>query len=104
LLGTGDGAGQPGGRHRGRQAGRLDGDLGRARRRARGRRAIRLRRMPVGTRNKVLLDRLVANPSAWALSVAARSLGRVVNRSRRTDPESVKTIVVAKLLGMGSII
>jgi len=60
--------------------------------------------MPVGTRNKVLLDRLVANPSAWALSVAARSLGRVVNRSRRTDPESVKTIVVAKLLGMGSII
>ena len=58
----------------------------------------------MGTRNKVLLDRLVANPSAWALNVGARALGRVMHRSRRTNPASVKTIVVAKLLGMGSII
>jgi ADP-heptose:LPS heptosyltransferase len=58
----------------------------------------------LGTRNKVLLDRIVAGPSAWALNVAARSLGRVMHRSRRTDPASVKTIVVAKLLGLGSIV
>jgi len=58
----------------------------------------------MGTRDKVRLDRLVATPSAWALNLAARSLGRVLQRSHATDPASVKTIVVAKLLGMGSII
>lgn len=58
----------------------------------------------MGTRNKVLLDRVVGTPSAWGLNLAARSLGRVARRSHTIDPASVRTIVVTKLLGLGSII
>jgi ADP-heptose:LPS heptosyltransferase len=58
----------------------------------------------VATQNKVLLDRLVGTPSAWALNLMARAVAPVLQRSHRTDPASVKTIVVAKLLGLGSII
>ncbi len=58
----------------------------------------------MGTQNKVLLDRIVGTPSAWGLNLAARSLGRVLRRSHEIDPASVRTIVVTKLLGLGSII
>ena len=58
----------------------------------------------MGTQNKVLLDRIVGTPSAWGLNLAARSLGRVFPRSHDIDPASVRSIVVTKLLGLGSII
>ena len=58
----------------------------------------------MGTQNKVLLDRIVGTPSAWGLNLAARSLGRIFQRSHEIDPAAVRTIVVTKLLGLGSII
>ncbi len=58
----------------------------------------------MGTQNKVLLDRIVGTPSAWGLNLAARSLGRALHRSHTIEPGSVRTIVVTKLLGLGSII
>ncbi len=56
------------------------------------------------TRDKVALDRLVAQPLAWGLAGATWALGRVLRRDHSVTAERVKTIVVAKLLGMGSII
>jgi ADP-heptose:LPS heptosyltransferase len=53
---------------------------------------------------KVLIDRLIGVPAAWGLNLAARSLARVVHRSHDTSAASVRNIVVAKLLGMGSIV
>jgi ADP-heptose:LPS heptosyltransferase len=50
------------------------------------------------------LDRIIGVPSAWALNIAARTLAPIARRPHGSDPESVRTIVVAKLLGMGSII
>jgi ADP-heptose:LPS heptosyltransferase len=58
----------------------------------------------MSTASKVALDRIVGIPSAWALNFAARSLGPIIKRSHSTAPDTVRTIVVAKLLGMGSII
>lgn len=56
------------------------------------------------TDTKFLIDRTVAVPLAWATNIAARAVGAVTKRDHRIDPASVKTIAIAKLLGMGSII
>src|SRR5580692_5358551 len=56
------------------------------------------------TRDKLLLDRLVATPLAFGLTGAAWVLGRVLRRDHSVKADGVRTIVVAKLLGMGSII
>lgn len=56
------------------------------------------------TRTKFLIDRTFAIPIAWAANLAARSLGPVLQRNHEIDAAHVRTIVVAKLLGMGSII
>jgi ADP-heptose:LPS heptosyltransferase len=53
---------------------------------------------------KILLDRLVGTPAAWALNLAARSVAHVARRSHDTSAASVRHIVVAKLLGMGSLV
>lgn len=56
------------------------------------------------TSTKFLVDRAVAMPLAWAANLGARAVGKVARRDHAVDPEHVRTIVVAKLLGMGSII
>ena len=53
---------------------------------------------------KFLIDRTVAVPFAWAANVAARTIGPIAQRDHEIDPEHIRTIAVAKLLGMGSII
>jgi ADP-heptose:LPS heptosyltransferase len=58
----------------------------------------------MNTREKLTLDRLVAQPLAFGLTGAAWALGRILRRDHHVEPERVRTIVVAKLLGMGSII
>ena len=58
----------------------------------------------MNSRRKVALDRVVATPSAWALNLAARSIAGVAGRSHSSDPDDVRHIVVAKLLGLGSIL
>jgi ADP-heptose:LPS heptosyltransferase len=58
----------------------------------------------MSTREKILLDRALGTPLAWGTNVAARVLGVLLRRDHATDPESVKHIVVQKLLGLGSII
>jgi heptosyltransferase-2 len=56
------------------------------------------------TRNKIVVDRVIGLPIAWGLNLAARMLGRVMRRDHRMVTESVRTIVIAKYVGMGSII
>ena len=56
------------------------------------------------TRTKIFIDRLVGLPLAWALNFCARVLGRVLRRNHDVTPGSVRTIVVSKYLGMGSIL
>jgi len=54
-------------------------------------------------RSKFLLDRIVGFPISIILAVLARIAGIILHRDHRT-PENPKSIVVAKFLGMGSII
>ncbi len=56
------------------------------------------------TRSKILIDRLLGLPIAWVLNGGARVLGRLLRRDHGVEPENVRTIVVAKYLGMGSIL
>jgi ADP-heptose:LPS heptosyltransferase len=56
------------------------------------------------TQDKVALDRLVAKPLAWGFTGAAYVLGRIARRDHSVRPEEVRSIVVAKLLGMGSLV
>lgn len=56
------------------------------------------------TRTKIFIDRLVGLPLAWALNLGARVLGRVLRRNHDVTPGNVRTIVVSKYLGMGSIL
>jgi ADP-heptose:LPS heptosyltransferase len=56
------------------------------------------------TKHKVMLDRAVGRPLAWATNVAARALGKLLRRDHSADPASVRQIVVQKLVGMGSIV
>src|SRR5580692_5601097 len=52
----------------------------------------------------MLIDAAVAVPVAWGFNLAARALGAVAHRNHVVVDEEVRSIAVAKLLGMGSII
>jgi ADP-heptose:LPS heptosyltransferase len=58
----------------------------------------------VKTDTKFLIDRTIAMPLAWAVNVAARTAGQILQRDHHVVAEDVHTIAVAKLLGMGSIV
>lgn len=56
------------------------------------------------TQQKIRIDRLVGRPVAFAFNLAARALGRLLRRDHAIEPERVRTIVVAKFVGMGSVL
>lgn len=56
------------------------------------------------TRTKILVDRVVGLPLAWVLNGAARLLGKTLRRDHSLDPSRVRTVVVSKYVGMGSIL
>jgi ADP-heptose:LPS heptosyltransferase len=56
------------------------------------------------TSNKILIDRVVGLPISWALNLMARALGRVLRRDHSVTRENTRTIVIAKYVGMGSIL
>ena len=56
------------------------------------------------SRTKIVIDRLVGLPVAWALNLAARVLGRLLRRDHTNSRRSVRSIVVSKYVGMGSIL
>jgi ADP-heptose:LPS heptosyltransferase len=52
---------------------------------------------------KILIDRIVGTPIVHVLNLASRVLGKILRRNHAFG-ESVKTIMVCKLLGLGGII
>jgi ADP-heptose:LPS heptosyltransferase len=56
------------------------------------------------THSKIYIDRLIGLPLAWLLNGAARILGKVLRRDHAITVENVRTIVICKYLGMGSIL
>jgi ADP-heptose:LPS heptosyltransferase len=55
-------------------------------------------------RSKIVVDRVVGLPMARALNLLARILGKLLQRDHGISRENVKTIVVSKYIGMGSIL
>lgn len=55
-------------------------------------------------RHKILADRLIAVPVAFLFNLLARFLGGLLRRDHSIRADNVKNIVVAKLIGMGSIL
>jgi len=55
-------------------------------------------------KGRILADRILAVPLAFLFNGAARLLGRLLRRDHSVQPQNVKVIVVAKLIGMGSIL
>jgi ADP-heptose:LPS heptosyltransferase len=55
-------------------------------------------------KGRILADRMLAVPLAFLFNGAARLLGRALRRDHSFTFENVKVIVVAKLIGMGSIL
>lgn len=55
-------------------------------------------------RTRILADRLIAVPVAFLFNGLARLFGRLLRRDHSITSENVKSIVVAKLIGMGSIL
>ena len=55
-------------------------------------------------KRRILADRLIAVPTALLFNGVARLLGRLMRRDHSIAPARVKGIVVAKLIGMGSIL
>jgi ADP-heptose:LPS heptosyltransferase len=53
---------------------------------------------------RIRADRLLAAPMALVLNVFARILGRIMRRDHSMTASNVHQIIVAKLLGMGSIL
>jgi ADP-heptose:LPS heptosyltransferase len=56
------------------------------------------------TRTKIAIDRAVGLPFAWLFNIAARILGKLLRRDHSITTENVRTIAIAKYVGMGSII
>ncbi|MFA4888105.1 MAG: glycosyltransferase family 9 protein [Candidatus Omnitrophota bacterium] len=56
------------------------------------------------SRKKIILDRIIAKPFAFLLNLVVWPLRRVIALGRNDSPEKVKTIAIAKFLGMGSIL
>lgn len=55
-------------------------------------------------KGRILADRMIAVPLAFLFNGIARVLGVVLRRDHSVTPDNVKVIVVAKLIGMGSIL
>src|SRR5579863_4203889 len=55
-------------------------------------------------RQRILADRFLAVPIALLFNGLARVLGRLLQRDHTITPNNVNRIVVAKLIGMGSIL
>jgi ADP-heptose:LPS heptosyltransferase len=55
-------------------------------------------------RQRILADRIIAVPVAFLFNGIARVLGRLLRRDHTITPSNVNRIVVAKLIGMGSIL
>ena len=55
-------------------------------------------------KGRILADRLIAVPLAFLFNGAARLLGRMLRRDHSVTSKNVNVIVVAKLIGMGSIL
>jgi len=55
-------------------------------------------------KGRIVADRMLAVPLAFLFNGAARLLGRILRRDHSVTSENVKVIVVAKLIGMGSIL
>ncbi len=55
-------------------------------------------------RSRILADRIIAMPAALVFNGLARLLGALMRRDHSVTSENVNRIVVAKLLGMGSIL
>jgi ADP-heptose:LPS heptosyltransferase len=55
-------------------------------------------------RQRILADRLIGIPAAFFFNALARILGQVLRRDHSITTQNVKNIVVAKLIGMGSIL
>jgi ADP-heptose:LPS heptosyltransferase len=55
-------------------------------------------------RNRILADRLIAVPVAFLFNVVARFLGTIMRRDHSITSSNINRIVVAKLIGMGSIL
>jgi heptosyltransferase-2 len=67
--------------------------------------AVPAKRTPAMThKGRILADRIVAVPLALLFNGIARLLGWLLRRDHSITPENVSTIVVAKLIGMGSIL
>jgi ADP-heptose:LPS heptosyltransferase len=55
-------------------------------------------------KGRILADRAIAVPLAFFFNGLARLLGWLLRRDHSVSPENVKVIIVAKLIGMGSIL
>jgi ADP-heptose:LPS heptosyltransferase len=55
-------------------------------------------------RSRILADRLIATPAAFLFNGIARVLGAVMRRDHSMTCANINRIVVAKLIGMGSIL
>src|ERR1700756_4626246 len=55
-------------------------------------------------RQRILADRLLAGPIAFLFNAVARVLGALLRRDHSVGAENVRRIVIAKLIGMGSIL
>lgn len=55
-------------------------------------------------KGRILADRLLAVPLAFLFNGAARILGKLLRRDHSVTSQNVNVIVVAKLIGMGSIL
>src|ERR1700720_836333 len=55
-------------------------------------------------KGRILADRIIAVPTSFLFNGIARVLGRLLRRDHSITAENVKVIIVAKLIGMGSIL
>jgi ADP-heptose:LPS heptosyltransferase len=55
-------------------------------------------------RQRILADRLIAVPVAFLFNAMARVFGKIMRRDHSVTSSNVRRIVVAKLIGMGSIL
>lgn len=53
---------------------------------------------------KILVDRIIGYPIVIFLNFFSKLLGKVLNRDHSFDKENVNTVIVCKLMGLGSVI
>jgi len=58
----------------------------------------------MNARKKILLDRFIAKPFDFLLNLVVWPLGKIIALDHSDSVEKVKTIAIAKFLGMGSIL